>query len=139
MKSKLVKLGIIAIICLLIGNFLFLIVINKKTSCDYPLMLEVHIIYEEGKNYQERVEILEYNTNNDTGLLFAGTHDAIFVKFYNLDINETYILAKAGNLDYEFTNRTEITTCVFVVNKNWCYLEGYQDDIVWVLIGEWDV
>jgi len=139
MKNKLAKVGIIIIICLLVVNFGFLIIINKKTNCDYPLFLEVHIVYEYGKNYQERAKVLDYNTVNITDLVYASTFDAIYVKFYNLDVNETYTLAKGGAFDYEFTNTTEITFCLFVVDKNWCYLEGYQDDIVWVLIGEWDV
>lgn len=139
MKDKLIKIGIAAIIFLLIANFTFLVIINKKTNCDHPHFLEIHIVYEEGKNYQERAKVLDYNTVNATGVLFASTLDAIYVKFYNLDFNETYILAKGGAFDYEFTNTTEITFCLFVVDKNWCYLEGYQDDIVWILIGEWDV
>ena len=139
MKNKLTKIGIVAIIFLLIANFGFLIIINKKTNCNHPHFLEVHIVYEEGKNYQERAKVLDYNTHNGTGRLLASTFDAIYVRFYNLDPNETYILVKGGAFDYEFTNSTEITICMFVVDRNWCYLEGYQDDIVWVCIGEWDV
>jgi len=139
MKNKLTKIGIVAIIFLLIANFGFLIIINKKTNCDRPLFLEVHIVYEEGKNYRECAKVLDYNTVNASGVMFATTLDAIYVKFYNLDVNETYILCKAGAFDHEFTNTTEITICMFVVDRNRCYLDGYQDDIVWVCIGEWDV
>lgn len=107
-----------AILILLVINFGFLILINKKTNCDQPWFYEVHIVYEEGKNYSEKARVLDYNTNNGTGILFASVLDVIYVKFYNLSINETYILNKGCCFNHQFLFTTDIQIVISVVFVN---------------------
>ena len=92
--------------------------------------LPVHIVYQDFQdNYNG--ELAQVSSNE----VIEGT--LIYVKFYNLNPNQTYYISmsQVGKVK-EFNNTEEITIVIRGQEDNFCYLGSNFRDIVWIWIGD---
>ena len=90
------------------------------------IVLDVEVMYQ--GDFQERANLSSDKMFEDA---------CICILFYNLDINQSYIInLKGGQFIMLFAGEEEALLFFRVSRGNWCYLEKNDDDIVWVLVGK---
>ena len=102
----------------------------------YPIsggmqFLPVNIIYEDNQsNYDGEKAKVSANK------AIEGT--IVVVRFYNLSFNKTYYISMSQvGIIKEFNETEEITIVMRAEEDNWCFLGGYNRDLIWIWIGEW--